>query len=272
MSHAIVEKICTSCKKLLLATPDYFYLQKRRNPSKPSRLMSQCKECIRAKKIARYAANPEPVRKKERKRYQKKKTTIAVQRKARYWKNPEKYRANTRAWAAVHSEEKKQADRLYNRKNAKILRKKKRTYYLRNRPTIAVKTKAYVQQHPEKYRIIKQRHKALKRQLPHTFTEQQWHYALQYWGYACAVCGNQQGFLWTLSMDHFIPLSDPDCPGTVAENILPLCFGDGGCNNSKRHTPPAIWLEQRLGKAKARKKLKEIAAYFAHVLARQDEG
>src|SRR5512141_2961524 len=86
-----------------------------------------------------------------------------------------------------------------------------------------------------------------KRKLPDTFTDQDWQRALEYWDYKCAVCGRPRGLWHTLAADHWIPLSDPECPGTIPTYIVPLCHGEGGCNNSKRSRSPQAWLEAKLG-------------------------
>jgi hypothetical protein len=76
--------------------------------------------------------------------------------------------------------------------------------------------------------------------------------------------------LWhQITPDHWIPLASPDCPGTVPENIIPLCFGSGGCNNSKKAKDGYEWLLQRYGKRKACVILKRIQAYFEWVKNQQ---
>jgi len=106
---------------------------------------------------------------------------------------------------------------------------------------------------------------ARKRSLPDTFSERDWLRALEYWGYKCAVCGRPRGLWHTLAADHWIPLTAPDCPGTVPTNIIPLCHGEGGCNNSKRSKVPDEWLVSKLGTKDAFQKQLEIDAYFLWV-------
>src|SRR5579859_2865506 len=101
-----------------------------------------------------------------------------------------------------------------------------------------------------------------KRELPNRFTQQDWHTALDYWGHKCAVCERPRGLWHTLSHDHWIPLSSEECPGTDPTNILPLCCGVDGCNNSKGKQMPDEWLRKKLGKRRANRKLAEIEAYF----------
>lgn len=103
---------------------------------------------------------------------------------------------------------------------------------------------------------------------PSTFTEEEQHFCRAYFHYACAICGREEGFEWTLAMDHWIPINSPHCPGTVATNMIPLCDGVSGCNTRKQDTLPERWLIKRFGKRKAAAILKKIDAYFAAVSAR----
>lgn len=91
---------------------------------------------------------------------------------------------------------------------------------------------------------------------------------LQYWHHACAVCGNQDGFFWTLADDHWIPITSPHCPGTVATNMIPLCDGQGGCNTLKRNKDARAWLATRYTPAQAKRILKSIETYFTVVRQR----
>lgn len=119
--------------------------------------------------------------------------------------------------------------------------------------------------HPEQNRMNQARYKARKQSLPDTWTPDQRIFMLTYWSHACAVCGNQEGFYWTLADDHWIPLVSATCPGTTAENMVPLCHGEAGCNNIKQGRMPDVWLAQQFSKAKATRILRAIAAYFAEV-------
>jgi len=118
-------------------------------------------------------------------------------------------------------------------------------------------------------RLQQSRRNARKRALPATFTMEQREFMRQYWGFACVYCGNQDGFVWMLADDHFIPLNSPNCPGTVAHNMLPVCHGKGGCNNSKRFSHPHVWLVARFGPQRSRRIEAAIAVYFAVVKQRE---
>jgi ribosomal protein S27AE len=104
-----------------------------------------------------------------------------------------------------------------------------------------------------------------KRGLPHEFGERDWRRCLDYWGHKCAVCERPRGLWHTLAADHWIPLTASECPGTVPTNIVPLCHGEGGCNNSKGKKSPGEWLEARLGPQAAFQKQLQIDAYFLWV-------
>lgn len=72
-------------------------------------------------------------------------------------------------------------------------------------------------------------------------------------------------------MDHWIPLSSPECPGTVPCNIIPLCHSKAGgslcCNNVKGNRDPTVWLEEEFGLKKAKRVIKRINDYFASLQA-----
>ena len=95
-----------------------------------------------------------------------------------------------------------------------------------------------------------------------------WAACLAYWNHRCAICGQSAGLFHSLAADHWIPIADPSCPGSVPWNILPLCHsrpgGFDGCNNLKSRKPPEQWLTEKLGE-KAASKLRKIRAYFASV-------
>jgi len=105
-------------------------------------------------------------------------------------------------------------------------------------------------------------------QLPCTFTEDQALRALAYFGDRCAACGRPAGLFHILAFDHWIPLvsNREDNPGTVAENMIPLCHsreGDTeGCNNVKHSQDPYYWALRQFGDKKGRKVINRVEAYF----------
>lgn len=119
--------------------------------------------------------------------------------------------------------------------------------------------------HPQSMKTALVRRRARVRNLPNDYTSTDWQNALNYFYGCCAICGRQQGFFHTLAMDHWIPLSSSNCPGTVPSNIVPLCHGIDGCNNSKGNRDALEWLTSKYGKQKAKEKFNNIQTYFASI-------
>ena len=149
----------------------------------------------------------------------------------------------------------------------------------RMRPDIQIAKQIYRQEYKkqpqakELSRLAGVRYRARIRSLPDTLTLEQWGRALDYFNGCCAICGRQLTDLFgthRTAADHWIPISKPNCPGTVAENIIPLCHGVNGCNNHKHATMPDVWLTRMFGVKKAKGILKRVDIYFAWV--REQDG
>lgn len=154
--------------------------------------------------------------------------------------------------------------RAYTETNRDNIAEYMREYQKTNKDRLRKKAKGYAliykQENRDMYRLSEHRRRARKRQLPDTFTEQQWLICLEYHHYCCAVCGT---YLDTPHADHWIPLSHPDCTGTIANNMICLC---SVCNQSKNRSMPDIWLKQKYGTCKANDILKRVQIYFEWVL------
>lgn len=137
----------------------------------------------------------------------------------------------------------------------------------RNREHIAKRTRIWGMNNRDKTRAMFQRRRARLLNLPCEFTGDDWLRALSYFKNRCAVCNRPQGLWHTLAQDHWIPIIDPNCPGTVPTNIVPLCHGIDGCNNSKSSSDARQWLITRYGKRKANHILRKIEEFFRWVEA-----
>lgn len=167
-----------------------------------------------------------------------------------------KYREN-------HRERTRESAAKYRANNLEKTREKSREWNRKNKPSIYAANKAYLERNPEKIRLDSSRRRSRKRAVPHTLTMQDWQHALDFFNGCCAVCGRQSQDLFgerTIAADHWIPLSKGG--GTTPENIIPLCHGVDGCNNTKSNKDPEQWLVERYGKAKAKQILARIQAYF----------
>lgn len=87
------------------------------------------------------------------------------------------------------------------------------------------------------------RRRDLLNALPHNFKKEDWEYCLWFFNQQCAVCGAWNTEDDPLQKDHWIPVTNPKCPGTIPSNIIPLCRG---CNRVKNNQDPDIWIEGQI--------------------------
>lgn len=269
-NHTTPMKTCTKCGGTFPATREFFHISKGK-PTQP------CKPCASAANSAyqkEYIKRPE-VRehRRLRQRAYRERTEVkqfldgyyqredVKERYRRYYEKPEvKERIRNRSTE-------------YRTRNSDLIKGKKKAYYRENRARILEKmrerrenaTPEEVERRRRYGSIIFNRRRARLLNLDDTFTLQDWHAALDYFDDCCAACGRPIGFWHTLAKDHWIPLTSPDCPGTIPTNIIPLCHGIDGCNNSKGNKAPKQWLIERFGKRKAAKILARVRAYFEWV-------
>ncbi len=186
----------------------------------------------------------------------------AIETNATYCKSTDCIRKRT--LCRVHKYRESPSNREKERIRARANRKPRNTMIQRR------ENRAYYHKNKQKRFVINARYRANKRGLPKGFTIEQWQYAINYFSGCCAMCGRQLNDLFgthKAAMDHWIPIAyeGNDNPGTVAANIVPLCHGAGGCNNSKNATMPDVWLRQHYTEKQARQIEKRIEEYFEHV-------
>lgn len=261
---------CKTCGVEYPETLEYFHKGKGYRGG----LRPYCKSCI----SAAYYADPEPAKRRAKQSYQRDPQRAYEQSRQRRAENPERWKEYQRTYRLKHKAEIYKKNLKWKRANLEKARfwsarwRENNKERLRNywtSPRVLEQKREYAKLHPEHRRAIKQRRRARRSGLPDTFRTSDWKFALDYFNSLCAVCGRQIGLWHTLAADHWIPLFSPDCPGTVPDNIVPLCHGADGCNNSKGSTPPATWLRERYGPRRANNILKKIDAYFAAVRERE---
>lgn len=223
-------KICIHCRQSFPATLEFFPTYTVRGVRY---LRNLCRPCWRANRREYNAKHPEL---KQASRKRRDPAIVAAEKKRSHERNREKDNARGKRWREEHLEH---------------AREKARGNYYKKRDTRIAKAM-----------VNTVKRMARKRSLPDTFTAEQWKFALEYFQHTCAVCGRAVGLWHTLAMDHWIPLSDPNCPGTVATNIIPLCHGMDGCNNSKNNRDPLVWLTDKFGSHRARAIATRIEEYF----------
>lgn len=222
-------KRCSKCKEEYPATLEYFYPEKRRGPGA---LRSTCKVCS----AAQTKATRDPDKKRE---YNQQ------------WaeENRDKRRKSCREWRARNLEEQRERDRLAKAKD----------------PERREKVKAWRINNKDKARQNMRRYFSRKAGHSDDFTNADWQFALDHFKGCCVACGRPAGLFHTLAMDHWIPNSSPDCPGTVPANIVPLCNGPDGCNQSKHARNPEEWLLSKFGKKQGRAILAKVQHFFSQV-------
>lgn len=139
-----------------------------------------------------------------------------------------------------------------------------------NRQKITAGQREWARKYPEKAKRLKRvatnRRRARKEGLLDTFTSDDYKRMIEYWHGCCAVCGRQLNDLFgehKAAIDHWIPIAKNG--PTTSDNIVPLCHGVGGCNNSKSGKFPEDWLIEKFGKRKAKQILERIQTYFEWV-------
>lgn len=237
---SIPQKQCNKCKDYFPPTIEYFH----RNGNK---LRNSCKQCINSQVKQIRNNNPD---------YAK-----------NWYADKEKRKQYETDWRERNKEYLSECKKQYNNQNREYIAQKKHSEYILDRDRKLIKVAIYRKENPEKRRI--QRHKRITRQreLPFSFTKDDWNNCLEYFNHCCAVCEKPLiGLFHTVALDHWIPLNDPKCPGTVPGNVVPLCHAKKGgqdcCNNLKHDFEPVTWLKKMYGKGKATKINNRIQKYF----------
>ena len=171
-----------------------------------------------------------------------------------YAKNPEKTKAQVKAWQEANPERHRSARRVISRRKWATLtsaqklvktrrqeqrrspeereRRKQyqRRYYRDHRAGRMAANNARRRCHPEWRIQDQQRRRARKRLLPATLTRDQWRAIKAAYRNRCAYCGERSR---RLTQDHVIPVSKGG--GYTPDNIVPACRS---CNARKQAGPP----------------------------------
>lgn len=222
LNDSNTSKICGNCGEAFPATTEFFKANKRGRFG----LDGWCKKCSQRYDRQYRLDNYEKIRARDREYKSKNKSRIYSVNRKYYLENTEKVL---------------EMCRQYRRKNPDKVRQHLQKWRTEN---------------PERNLLINQRRETRKRDLPHNLTEDEWRYAITYWNNHCAYCGERQE---RLTLDHYIPLNDSNCPGTIATNCIPACRF---CNSSKSDLEALYWMTWRFGEEHAKTVQARIMAYF----------
>lgn len=248
-------KQCSKCGERYPATTEYFYFDKK----KRDKLTCWCKVCSKAYNAANrdrkkaynakyHAANRDRAKVRDAEHYAKNRDRIRVRAGKYYATNRDRIKAHVAEYYAQNRDKAKARVAEWQAKNPD----KVHAYHTK-----------WLANNPEKRRISYHRYYARKRALVASFSAAEWQRCLEYFGHCCVYCGRPRGLWHTLAQDHYIPLSRG---GTyTADNIVPACHGDGGCNNRKCDRDAHEWLVGEFGARKARQIERRIRDYFDHV-------
>lgn len=232
-------------------------------PNKRGDVDSRCRACRQINKKARRTAMPDVVRAEDKKYRERRRIKRAINMKI--WK--EKNREHVLIYHRQHNAtpERKEQKRL--RRQRPEVRRQELDYAREyNQRPYAVQQRK-LRNKDGRAKAIKHRYRARRLNLPNSFTKHDWLNALDYFNNSCAVCGRPRGLWHTLAADHWIPLSAgvENNPGTVATNIVPLCHGFNGCNNSKHRKMPTQWLIDRFGAEQAKIVTDRVQKFFQYL-------
>lgn len=216
---------CNECSGIFDSTPENFYFRR----GKPD---TKCIGC----------------RKKQMKRY--------------YEQHSDEIKARVKDWQTEHADHVSSENQKRYQKNRALVLKRVSDRYQRKKTEIDIYRQQWRTRNNGKVKTQYQRREARKKGLPDQISAADWKRALDHFEHRCAVCGRPPGLWHTLAMDHWIPLANPSCPGTIPQNIVPLCHGLGGCNNLKGKQDPQTWLVKQYGVKKAEKIMARIKTYF----------
>lgn len=252
----IPRKTCNKCGETYPRVPEYWHKDKKA----PDGLSYQCKECAR-RKTRQWRDIPENAeRDKQSSREWHRENAERVQ--AYQQENAEHIAEIKRQWRQANPDKVKEHKRKDAVRNKASYLRRSRKWQENNRESHNEKLRQQYADDPIPMLVRGANYRARKRSLPNTLTDNEWQRALDYFEHRCAVCNRPQGLWHKLAMDHWIPINDDDCPGTIATNVLPLCHGVGGCNNSKRDSNPLEWLIENFGERNALHIADRINSYF----------
>lgn len=271
-TSSIPLKRCSRCGQEFPATTEFFYYRKEGK----LKLESRCKDCLnavaKAKRkvkrdlVASFNWLPDGYKRcttcgqvfpGTTEYFHKHKTGhngLTAECKSCHYKR-------SRKWVELHTEECKIYHKKYytehrSRHNELIMLK-----YYENPTPFKLSRKRYLNSPRGKAtsKLHNQKRIMKEHSLPTDFTTDDWLSCLDYWNGQCAYCGCQQGFWNPITAEHFIPISNPNCPGTVRRNIIPAC---SSCNSSKLNRDADQWAIKKFGKRKATNILKRIREYL----------
>ena len=243
-------KQCSKCNQV--KTSDQFSKNRR-----------ECKSCESARKREWEIVNRERLVEKRRvwelnnselvkeikdRWYRKNKISVLEKQKSIYSSNPDQKKKKAKEYYWLNAEEKKEYGKRYR---------------LENKEKVNASIERSKSKNPEKYKhqeyiaVINRR--ARIRGFKSSWRKSDMQMAIEYFNNNCCICDVPLGLLVKTHFDHWIPLSDSTCPGTVRKNMVPMCEK---CNISKNNRNAFEWLNNKYGTERAIEIRDKVEAYL----------
>ncbi|MEO8611219.1 MAG: HNH endonuclease signature motif containing protein [Chloroflexota bacterium] len=249
-------KSCSKCGTTYPATIEYF------TPTKGGRygLTSQCKLC-RSQNTQKWRdENPDKVAEQNYNYYWEHRDYLLEKNREWHQNNKECRRASHRAWYVKNAAHSRKKRKYWYAENTDRAKEYDRQRYIIHGASIREYSRQWRLNNPEKSTVREQRRRAREMELPATLTRAEWRKAVDYWHGKCAYCGDAFGNdKKKKTLDHYIPVSHPNCPGTVAKNCVPVCLS---CNTAKGKKDAMDWFSWQFGDRKAEMIAGIIQVYF----------
>lgn len=231
-----MEKKCPKCKKVKELNATNFY----RSSYNKNGFDTYCKDCKNSAKNGYENENKTRISAYNQVYYENRREEISNRRKKIY---QEKHKDEI------------EARKLIPKITEDEKRKRARDYQIKNKEKLSEYNKKRYKENPIKEKLRHHWRSARKKELPDTLTKEQWDFALKFFDYSCAYCNKRVDY--QLALDHVIPITSNNCPGTVVTNSLPVCKS---CNSSKNNKNLEEWIVSRFEDGIER--LKHILDYF----------
>jgi len=225
-------KKCSDCERVFPKTDEYFYV---RTDTKYG-FRNECKMCTFDNHKKYTLDNPELVA-KNRKQYRLDNIEKFTEKDKQYRdRNHDAVVARKKRYSIANKEVIAIKQRKYHLENGDTLREKMREYYRNNKEYFAIASKQWRTDHPEEQRVTNERRRSRVRNLPHTFTTNQWKEVREYFSNKCVFCDSEE----PLAMEHLIPVKK--LGEFTRDNIVCACKS---CNSGKRTQEWKTWFRRQ---------------------------